>query len=54
MPKEILEEVIVSSPATLEEAKACVEFFWYLARHQNQKVLVQVWNFPKFEEEKKP
>jgi hypothetical protein len=41
--QERLDEVVVSSAFTLEEAISSLRFYWGLARHKGEPITVEVW-----------
>lgn len=43
MAQERLDEVVVSSAFTLEEAISSVRFYWNLARHKGKPITMEIW-----------
>lgn len=43
MDQERLDEVVVTSPFTLEEAISSLRFYWNLAKHKGESVTMEIW-----------
>lgn len=43
MAQERLDEVVVISPFTLEEAISSLRFYWNLAKHKGETITMEIW-----------